>query len=206
MSRPPHPIPPWSSPGQAFTPAVPALILHPEELTAKLTPPPSARPLLPQTHRFVSLAEPGTGHAPDRLKSHPWSPRPPGASLPEAPAPRDGCGRGEDSSFDGADSAARPRLRGSQPGMQTDVGRVPCRPQDASPPCSAALPASSSQQKVVPGPPSPQKCLTPGAPGSLPQRWRPWETPECLPKGKCPPPAPEVSSVTPALPGTPLSP
>ncbi|CAI9169021.1 unnamed protein product [Rangifer tarandus platyrhynchus] len=90
--------------------------------------------------------------------------------------------------------------------MQTDVSRVPCRPQDASLPCSTALPAPSSQQKVVPGPPSPRKCLTPGAPGSLPQRWRPWETPECFPKGKCPPPAPEVSSVSPALPGTPLSP
>lgn len=89
--------------------------------------------------------------------------------------------------------------------MQTAVGRVPCRPQDASLPCNAALTAPSSQQKVVPGPPSPRKCLAPGAPGSLPQRWRPWETPEGFPTGRCPPPAPEVSSVTPALPGTPLS-
>lgn len=148
MSRPPHPIPPWSSPGQAFTPAVPALILHPEELAAELNPLPSARPLLPQTHCFMSLAEPGTGHAPDPIKSHPWSPHLPGASLPEAPAPRDGCGRGEDSSFDGADSPARGCM----------VAGLGCRWTSARSPAGLRTPARPAALPCPTCPPSRRSC------------------------------------------------
>lgn len=148
VSRPPHPIPPWSSLGQAFTPAVPALILHSEELTAELTPPPSARPLLPQAHRFMSLAEPGTGHAPDHLKSHSWSPCPPGASLPESPAPRDGRGGGEDSSFDGAESSTRGCV----------VAGPGCRRTSAGSPAGLRMPACPAALLCPPHPPSRRWC------------------------------------------------
>ena len=188
VSHPPDSVAPWSSPGQVS----PAPIWHPEELTAELTPSPSARPLLVQTHHSASLAEPGMGHAPDRLKSHSGPQICPVRRSLKCLHTHDGYGGGEEGSFGGAESPAR---RCMVPGP----GR---RRTSAGSPASLRTPARPAARLCPPRPPSRRSCrgllhsenasllhplaLCPKA-GDLGK-------PKCFPTGKHAPPAPEASS------------
>lgn len=142
------------------------------------------------------------GHAPDHLKSHSG----PQTCLVHHSLKclhtRDGRGRGEEGSFGGSEEPIRgcvvpgPGRSGPQPDPLPASGHQPTLWH-----CSA-LPVLPAEGRV--GAPSPRKAslleplaLCPKA-GDLGK-------PKCFPTGKRPPPAPEASSVTPALPGTPPS-
>ena len=144
------------------------------------------------------------GHAPDRLKSHSGPQTCPVRRSLKCLHTRDGHGGGEEGSFGGAESPAR---RCVVPGP----GR---RRTSAGSPASLRTPARPAARLCPPRPPSRRLCwgllhpenATLLEPLALCPKAGDLGKPKCFPTGKHAHPAPEASSVTPALPGTPLSP